>query len=75
MTKSKVKKLGGSFVGGVSAAVFGLVFVVLITDLETKAENPMGVALVDLLPSVIVSVFGAVFLVYVIGLVSGRSET
>lgn len=75
VAKSKIKKIGGAFIGGVSAAVFGLGFAVSITNLEAKSKNPMGISIVDLLPSVIVSIIGAVFVIYIIGLISGKSET
>ena len=75
MTISKVKKTGGAFIGGVSAAIFGLGVAVSITDIEAKTHNTMGIALVDLLPSAIASILGAVFVVYIVGLISGESET
>ena len=69
--KSKIKKLGGAFIGTVGSIISGLIFVIAVSDLKFKLSS-MGFSLYNLLPSLIAATIGAVFLVYILGLVSGK---
>ena len=71
LEKSRISKSGGAFIGGVSAIVSGLVFVLIITDIESRLRNSfsLGVSMNELLPSMIASILGGIFVTYVMSLV------
>lgn len=77
--KSKIKKLGGVFLGLIGSIVSGLVVVITVSELKVKLSSQQsslgGVSLNDLLPSLVAAIIGAVFLVYVMGLVVGDNKT
>lgn len=77
--KSKIKKLGGAFLGLVGAIVSGTVVVITVSELKVKLSSQQsslgGVSLNDLLPSLVAAIIGAIFLVYIIGLIVGDKKT
>jgi hypothetical protein len=78
VTKTRIKKLGCAFIGGVVASTAGLIVVTTITGIQSKVGNTQygggGISLYELLPSLLAAVVAAIFFVYVIGLVAGKSR-
>ena len=71
--KSKLKKVGGAFVGGVSGIISGLIFVISVTNLKAKlAEANLGLSLGDLVPGLIVALLFSIFVVYILSFISNK---
>jgi hypothetical protein len=71
--------LGGTFLGAVGSVISGLIVAITVTDLQYKLSvqqqyGVSGVSLSELLPSIVASVIGAIFIVYVMGLFFGQKN-